>query len=128
MKRSVIGLFARVQISQEGNTGKIYIFQHFLAQLYHWVNTVNNMRHQGATNNMLALKLLSNARSRFTFTFEIARTLFILWSNSTYRTFHKIRCLSVVLGICKSFIIISPYSVYVVNLMYCNRLQLTMSL
>ncbi len=45
-----------------------------------------------------------------------------IWSNSTYHTFHKIRRLSVVLGICKSFaiILISPYSVYVVSEILCT--------
>ncbi len=42
-------------------------------------------------------------------TFEICDStysVFLLWSGSTYHTFYKIRCLSVVLGICKSFAII----------------------
>ncbi len=41
--------------------------------------------------------LVSLSLSRF----AIARTLFILWSGSTYHTFYKIRCLSVVLRIWK---------------------------
>ncbi len=69
--------------------------------------------------------LLSLSLSRF----AIARTLFILWSSSTYHTFYKIRCLSVVLRICKSFaIILSHLSLLCLcgkwNLMYCNRLPL----
>ncbi len=54
--------------------------------------------------------------------FAIAQTLFILWSGSTYQTFYKIRRLSVVLRICKSFtiILISPYSVYVVSELLCT--------
>ncbi len=55
-----------------------------------------------------------------------AQTLFILWSNSTYHTFYKIRRLSVVLRICQSFaiILISPYSVYVVTLSEMHTCQL----
>ncbi len=61
--------------------------------------------------------------------FAIARTLFILWSGSTYHTFYKIRCLSVVLRICKSLaIILSHLSLLCScgkwNRMYCNRLPL----
>ncbi len=60
--------------------------------------------------------------------FAIARTLFILWSGSTYHTFYKIRCLSVVLRICKSFaIILSHLSLLCLcgkwNYMYCNVRQ-----
>ncbi len=68
-----------------------------------------------------ALKPLSNARSYFTF--EIRdHTDSILRSGSNYHTFSKISCLSVVLGICKSFTIvlsvISPYSV-------CGKVKVT---
>ncbi len=57
--------------------------------------------------------------------FAIERNLFILWSDSTYHTFYKIRCLSVVLRICKSFaIILSHFSLLCLsgkwNRMYCN--------
>ncbi len=56
--------------------------------------------------------------------FAITRTLFIQ-SGSTSHTFYKIRCLSVVLRICKSFaiILISPYSVYVVSEILCTVMQ-----
>ncbi len=46
--------------------------------------------------------------------------LFILWSGSIYHTFHKIRCLSVVLRICKSSSVISLYSVYVISEIFCT--------
>ncbi len=86
--------------------------------------------HQGAAINMRGTEtafkctiafLLSLSLSRFT----IAWTLFILWSGSTYHTFYKIRCLSVVFRICKSFaIILSHLSLLCLcgkwNFMYCN--------
>ncbi len=78
--------------------------------------------------------MVSQSRYNFTFKRCESQTLFILWSNSTYHTFHKIRRLSVVLRICKSFaiILISPYSVYVVSEILCtvtgNKLQYLLAL
>ncbi len=65
---------------KETQGGK-YIFQYFLTQLYHWVIILYiECGHQGAAINLRG-KLLSNARSLFTFTslsiFPIAQTLFI---------------------------------------------------
>ncbi len=123
MKRSVIGLFGRViNISvelcsdwpfhsaahfssshsrKETQRGK-YIIQYFLSQLYRWVIILYIKRgHQGATINM---RDTENAQNRFFLSpslsrFTITWTPFILWSGSTYHTFYKIRCLSVVLKI-----------------------------
>ncbi len=59
----------------------------------------------------------------FTFTFEIRDHAYGAALGSTCLIFYKIRCLSVVLKICKSFAIIlsviSPYSVYVVSDKLC---------
>ncbi len=56
--------------------------------------------------------------------FAILCTLFILLSGSAYHTFYKIRCLSVVLRICKSFVILSYLSLLCLcgkwNLKLCN--------
>ncbi len=117
--------------SKKETQGGKYIFQYFLSQLYCRVIILYiKCGHQGATINTRGIEtaferlvdrvIVSLLLSRF----AIARTLFILWSGSTYHTFYKIRCLSVVLKICKSFaiILISPYSVYVVSEILCTAM------
>ncbi len=110
--------------------GDKYIFKYFLSQFYHWVIILYiKLRASGGRyyawhwnwfwmhdRFLVSLSLLR---------FAIARTLFILWSGSTYHTFYKIRCLSVVLRICKSFVIVlSHLSLLCLcgkwNFMYCN--------
>ncbi len=133
MSSALIGCFTvrliSVAHSKKETQGGKYIFQYFLSQLYRRVIILYiKCGHQGATINTRGIEtafersvdrvIVSLSLSRF----AIARTLFILWSGSTYHTFYKISCLSVVLRICKSFaiILISPYSVYVVSEMLCT--------
>ncbi len=133
MSSALIGCFTvrliSVAHSKKETQGGKYIFQYFLSQLYRRVIILYiKCGHQGATINTWGIEtafersvdrvIVSLLLSRF----AITRTLFILWSGSTYHTFYKIRCLSVVLRICKSFaiILISPYSVYVVSEMLCT--------
>ncbi len=90
--------------SRKETQGGKYIFQYFFAQLYHRVIILYiKYGHQGAAINMRGTETAFNARSLFTFTFEIhdRTNSVILWSGSTYHTFYKIRCSSVVLRICK---------------------------
>ncbi len=100
--------------SRKETQGGKYIFQYFLSQLYRRVIILYiKCGHQGATINMLGIET------------AFKWTLFILWSGSTYHTFYKIRCLSVVLRICKSFAIILSHLSWLClcgkrNLMYCN--------
>ncbi len=114
--------------------GVKYIFQYFLSQLYRLVIILYiKCGHQGAAINMRGIEtafersvdrvIVSLSLSRFT----IAHTLFILWSGSTYHTFYKIRCLSVVLRICKSLSSSSviSYSVYVVREILCTKILCT---
>ncbi len=77
--------------SQEGNTGKIYISILSLAFTSLGNYTVYKIRHQGAAINMWGIETAFKCTIVFTFTlrFTIAQTLFILWSGSTYHTFHK---------------------------------------
>ncbi len=121
-----------ISVAHRKETQGKYIFQYFLAQLYRWVIILYiQCGHQGAAINTRGIEtafersvdhvIVSLSLSRF----AIARTLFILWSGSTYLTFYKIRCLSVVLRICKSFaIILSHLSLLCLcgkwKLMYCN--------
>ncbi len=102
---SQYGSFQLISHTVGRKQGK-YIYQYFLSQLYRQVIILYiKCGHQGALNNMLGTETA--------FKCTIARTLFILWSGSTYHKFDKIRCLSVVLRICKS-------SCCKWNLMYCN--------
>ncbi len=96
--------------TSKGNKYEIggkYIFQYFLSQLYNLVilYITTGIREPFLC---LALKLLLNTQSLLVSLsrFIIAHTLFILRSVSTYHTFYKIRCLWVVLRICKPFIIV----------------------
>ncbi len=141
MKWSVIGLFGRIMntnvehcsvlwlaVSQCGSQEGIYIFQYFLVQLYRLVTILYiKCGHQGAAINMRGTETAFKCTIAFYFHFRDSRShkLFIQWSGSTYHTFYKIRCLSVVLRICKSFaIILSHLSLLCLcckwNLMYCN--------
>ncbi len=123
--------------SRKETQGGKYIFKYLIiSQLYRRVIILYiKCGHQGVGHWICGtLKMLSNARSLFTFTFafEIRDRKFILWSGSTYHTFYKIRCLLVVFRICKSFaIILSHLSLLCLcgkwNLMYCNRLPLARS-
>ncbi len=97
---------AHFSSSQEGNTGKIHISTLSRAVISLGNYTVNKMRHQGAAINMLGTESAFKCMIEFYFNFRDLRSLFILWSGSTYHTFYKIRCLSVVLRICKLFAII----------------------
>ncbi len=118
---ALIGSFTVPLISNKETWGEKYIFKYFHLQLYRVIILYIKHRHQGAVINTrgieTAFERISRSRYSFTFKRRDAQTLFILWSNSTYHTFHKIRRLSVVLRICKSFaiILISHYSVYVLH-------------
>ncbi len=145
MKRSVITLFGRVMInnvelcsdwllhsaahfsSSEETQGK-YIFQYFLAQLYRRVIILYiKCGHQGAAINMRALKLLSNARSLFTFTFafEICDRANSLYYGAAVLTTHFTRSdacqwCSGSVNHWPSSSVISPYTVYVVSEILCT--------
>ncbi len=99
---------------------------YFLSQLYRWVIILYiNCGHQGTATNMQGTKTAFECVLSFHFHDSQSHRLYT--TEQQYHTFYKIRCLSVVLSICKSFAIvlsfISPYSVYVVRtFMYCNRL------
>ncbi len=105
--------------SRKETQGGKYIFQYFLSHLYSQINILYiKCRHQGD-----AFK----CTIAFYFHFRDSRShkLFMLWSGSTYHTFYKIRCLSVVLRIYKWFVIIlSHFSLLCLcgklNLMSCN--------
>ncbi len=100
-------LFHSATHQQEGNTGRKYIFKYFLSQLYRRIIILYIKRgHQGGIETAFERSV---DRVIVSLSRDAMHKLFILWSNSTYHTFHKIRHLSVVLRICKSFI--SPYSV-----------------
>ncbi len=113
--------------SRKQTQGK-YIFQYFLSQLYHLVIILYiKCRHQGAAINMLGTETAFKCTIAFYFHFWYLRShvLCVNYSGSTYHTFYKTRCLSVVLRICKSFaIILSHLSLLCLwgkwNLMYCN--------
>ncbi len=126
LSSALIGCFTvqLISLAHRKETQGKYILQYFLAQLYRWVIILFiKCGHQGATINMLGIE---TARSlfTFTFTFEICDRMNSVYTmeGSTCHTFYKIRCLSVVLRICKSFaiILISPYSVYVVSEILCT--------
>ncbi len=122
-------LFHSAAHKQKGNTEE-NIFKYFLSQLYLRVIILYIKHgHRGAFINTWGIETgFERSVDRIIVSFSryaIARTLFILWSGSTYHTFHKIRRLSVVLRICKPFVIIliSPYSVYVVSEILCTVMQ-----
>ncbi len=94
--------------SRKETQGK-YIFQYFLSQLYHWVIILYiKCGDQGAAINMLGIETAFECTIAFYFHFRDLRShvLCVNYSGSTYHTFDKIRRLSVVLRICKSFAII----------------------
>ncbi len=110
--------------SRKETQGK-YIFQYFLSQLYCWVIILYiKCRHH---INMRGIETAFKCTIAFYFHFWDLRShvLCVNYSGSTYHTFYKIWCLSVVLRICKSFaIILSHLSLLCLcgkwNLMYCN--------
>ncbi len=129
---NLIGCFTVPLISKKETQGGKYILhindKYFLSQLYHRVIILYIKRgHQGAVINTQGIEtafersvdcvIVSLSRDAMHKLFNV-----ILWSNSTYHIFHKIRRLSVVLRICKSFaiILISPYSVYVESEILCT--------
>ncbi len=127
LSSALIGCSTVPLTSKKETQGGKYIFKYFLAYLYRRVIILYIKHgHQRAVINTQGIETAfwMISRSRYSFTFKRcdAQTLFILWSNSTYHTFHKIRRLSVVLRIFKSFtiILISPYSVYVVSELLCT--------
>ncbi len=106
---------------RNGRIKKI-IFQYFLSQLNRWVIILYiNCGHQWAATSMQGTETAFECTLSFHFHYRHS------WSHglcTTCHTFYKIRYLSVVLSICKSFaivlLVISPYSVYVVsNIMCC---------
>ncbi len=109
--------------SRKETQGK-YIFQYFLSQLYCWVIILYiKCGDQGAAINMLGIETAFECTIAFYFHFR--SVLCVNYSGSTYHTFDKIRCLSVVLRICKSFAIILSHLPLLClcgkwNLMYCN--------
>ncbi len=127
MSSALIGCFTVPLISKKETQGRKYIFKYFLSPLCRWVIILYIKRgHQGAAINTRGIETAFERSVDhiivFTFKRRDAQALFILRSNSTYHRFHKIRRLSVVLRICKSFaiILISPYSVYVVSEILCT--------
>ncbi len=120
---------ARFSSSHSGKKtqGKIY-FNTSFAQLCCWVIILYIIcRDKGAAINMRGIETAFECTIVFYFHFRDLRShvLYVNYSSSAYHTFYKIRCLSVVLRICKSFaIILSHLSLHCLcgkwNLMYCN--------
>ncbi len=111
LSSALIGCFTvrLISLAHRKETQGKYIFQYFLAQLYRWVIILYiKCGHQGAAINMRGTETAFKCTIDFYFRFRDSRShvLFILWSGSTYHTFYKIRCLSVVLRICKLLAII----------------------
>ncbi len=122
LNSSLIGCFTVPLISKKETQGGKYIFKYFLSQLYRRIIIPYiKYGHQGTVINTWGIETAferSVDRVIVSLSRDAMHKLFILWSNSTYHTFHKFRHLSVVLRICKSFI--SPYSVYVVSEILCS--------
>ncbi len=105
--------------SQEGNTGKIYISIFSCAVMLSGNYTVN--KNVGTREPLLicwALKLLSNAQSHFTFTFEIHNCTNSVYSMEWQYLPHILQDQMLCSGSVNhspSSSVISPYSVYVVS-------------
>ncbi len=138
LSSALIGFFTvrLISVAHRKETQGKYIFQYFLSQLYRRVIILYiKCGHQGAAINMRGIETAFECTIAFYFHFRDLRSyvLCVNYSGSTYHTFYKIRCLSVVLRICKSFaIILGHLSLLCLcgkwNLMYCNTLVARVSL
>ncbi len=121
---ALIGCFTVPLISKKETQEGKYIFKYFLSQLYRQVIILYiKCGHQEAVINTQGIETAFE-RSVDHVIVSLSRDAMhkLCLRNSSYHTFHKIRCLSVMLRICKSFaiILISPYSVYVVSVVLCT--------
>ncbi len=102
--------------SRKETQGK-YIFQYFLAQLYRWYLYCNiKCGHREPLLICGALKLLSNARSLFTFTF----TFEIRVLTTHFTRSDAFQWCSGSVNHSPSSSVISPYSVYVLSEILCT--------